>query len=328
MVRVILPPRTITVAVRSVDDGLAVTVTVTVPSFDPEEGVTVSQEVALLLPLVVQSMLEATVNVSLPAAGEKFKEAVDAVKKGAAPACVTLMVRVMPLPLMVIVAVRPEVDVWPAAVTLTVPSFVPDDRETVSHVSEPLLTVQIVLDSIVNVCCSPAAGKLNEAGVTVKMASAPSCDTLMVCFKSSPVIVIVAVRADADGLAMAFTVTVLSFEPDSGETVSQEVALLLTVQLVLVSIVSDFSSADDEKLMAVSETDNEATNPPCFTLTERTMSPPLTVRVAVRCDLSLFSKAVTLTVPLFEPDNGETLSQEGSLFVTFHFTFDSTVNEF
>ena len=58
MVRVIPPPLTVIVPDRDDDDVLAVTKTVTEPLFEPEDGETESQELALLLTLTFQLVLE------------------------------------------------------------------------------------------------------------------------------------------------------------------------------------------------------------------------------------------------------------------------------
>jgi len=86
----------------------------------------------------------------------KLIELVDKVRVGSeeVPVCVTVMVlAVTPVPLIVMVAVRAFAAVLAEAVTVTVPLFEPETGETVSHVGALLLTVQFVLDVIVNVFC-------------------------------------------------------------------------------------------------------------------------------------------------------------------------------
>ena len=69
-----------------------------------------------------------------------------------AAACVTLMVcDTAPVPLTVTVAVRCVVPVLLVAVRATVPLFIPETGETVSH-EALLLTVQFVLDVMVINC--------------------------------------------------------------------------------------------------------------------------------------------------------------------------------
>ena len=56
-----------------------------------------------------------------------------------------------PVPLTVIDAVRCDEPVLAEVVMVTAPFPVPDAGETVSHVAEPLLTVQLILEVIVSV---------------------------------------------------------------------------------------------------------------------------------------------------------------------------------
>ena len=65
------------------------------------------------------------------------------------------MVRVVPPPLIVMVAARDDVDVWEAAVTVTVLLSDPDNGDIVSQGVSLQLTVQSVLEEIVNVSVPP-----------------------------------------------------------------------------------------------------------------------------------------------------------------------------
>ena len=210
------------------------------------------------------------------------------------------------------VAVRENAVVLAATVTVIVPLFDPATGETVNH-GELLRASQFVLDSIVNVMDSPEGEKLIEVRDKVKYSAVPSCVTLMVCVRSPALTVMVAFRSIAEGLAVALTVTVPLLEPEDGKTVSQDVSLLLTVQLVLDSIANVFSSDDDKKVNEVVDADRET--PTCVTLIVCTISPPVTVMVAVRSDAVVLSVAVTLTVAFFEPDNGVIESQVSSLLI-------------
>ena len=79
-----------------------------------------------------------------------------------AAACVTLMVCVVtPIPLTVIVAVRGVVAILAVVVTVTVPLLLPEVEVTVAQVAS-LLTVQSVLDVILNDFCSPAEVTFSE----------------------------------------------------------------------------------------------------------------------------------------------------------------------
>ena len=78
-----------------------------------------------------------------------------------APACVTLMICVMPLPLTVTVPVREEDEVLAVVVTVILLPLEPEVTETVSHDAE-LLIIQLVLEVMVNDFCSPDDAKLIE----------------------------------------------------------------------------------------------------------------------------------------------------------------------
>jgi len=139
-------------------------------------------------------------------------------------------------------AVRAEAPVFAEAVTVTVPLFEPETGETVSHVGSLLLTVQDVLEVIVNVCCCPSAAKFKVFGDTVRVGFVvpATCVTLIVRVVTPvPFIVTMAFRAVLYGFAAAVTVTVPLFAPEAGETVSHVGSLLLTVQAVLDEIVND-----------------------------------------------------------------------------------------
>jgi hypothetical protein len=75
-------------------------------------------------------------------------------------------VRVMLPPVIVTVAVRWLVIVFASAVTLIVPSLLPEAGETVSHVASSL-AVQLTLEVTAMDLASPAAVKLSVAGETV-----------------------------------------------------------------------------------------------------------------------------------------------------------------
>ena len=58
----------------------------------------------------------------------------------------------------------------------------------------------------------------------------------------------------------------------------------------------------------------------------RVVPPPLTVMIAVRCEVD--EEAVTLIVPLFEPEVGEIVSQDESSLLTVQLVFEVIVNVF
>ena len=125
-----------------------------------------------------------------------------------------------------------------------------------------------------------------------------------------PLTVIVAVRCVVPVFAAALTVTVPLFAPEDGEKVSHEGASLMTVQFVLEVMLKDCCTASDVKVIVFVDKTNEYTAPVCVTLMVCEVTPvPLMVIVAVRCIVSALAVAVTVTVPLFAPEDGETVSQ-------------------
>jgi hypothetical protein len=106
-------------------------VTLIEPLLLPEAGETVIQDASSL---AVQLTLEVTVTDRVAAADVKSSvagETVSALAGGVAAACVMATVRVMPPPITVRVAVRGLVAAFASAVTLTVPSLLPESGETV-----------------------------------------------------------------------------------------------------------------------------------------------------------------------------------------------------
>jgi hypothetical protein len=61
-------------------------------------------------------------------------------------------------------------------------------------------------------------------------------------------------------------------------------------------------------------------------LTVRVNPPPETVIVAVRWLVDELAEAVTFTVPLLAPEEGETVAQDAEL-VTVQFALEETVND-
>jgi hypothetical protein len=314
------PPLTVMVAVRSDVEGLAAALTLTVPSPEPEAGETVNQ-VALLR--TVQLVLELTENVSSSPPDTKKSEFEDTLKGPLD--CVTLIFALKLPPLMVMVAVRSHAEELAAALTLTVPLPLPEAGETVNQLAS-LLTVQLALNWIVNVCSLTSDEKLSEFVDTLKGLLA--CVTLMVRVMPSPLTVTVAVRSDVKELIEDETVIVLSPEPEVGETESHD-SLLLTFQRVLEVMENDFCSLEYEKLNDSSDTFREGSNSPCVMLIVCVIPSPLTVIVAVRWNLTAFSIAVIVTVPLPEPECVENSSQPSasSSQLTVQLVLDVTVND-
>jgi hypothetical protein len=183
------PPVTVIVAVREEVDVLAWAVTVIVALLVLAHNDTDNQDA---LPLsIVQVELAEMVKVLCPPAYAKSSSVGETDR--AVPACVTEMVRVIPPPLMVIVAVRWDTAVLAAAVMVIVALLEPVVVDSVSQEASPLLTVQLVLEVMVNVRGSPADEKFSDVVEMVRVAE-PVCVTVMFRMILPPLMVIVAVR--------------------------------------------------------------------------------------------------------------------------------------
>jgi hypothetical protein len=200
-------------------------------------------------------VLEDIVNVCCWPEDGKLIEFVDTVKIGVIPACVTLIVcAVSSEALTEMEAVRGFNPVFAEDVTVTAPLFEPDDGETVSHVGELLLIVQLVLDVIVKACCPPSATKFIVDVDTDKFGFAAACSIVTCRDKVSAVIVRMAFRDESSGLARTDTVISLFPLPETGWTVHQD-WLEVIVQAALEVMVNGFCSAEALKLSDVVETD-------------------------------------------------------------------------
>jgi hypothetical protein len=269
------------VAIREEVVVLAVAETVIVALPEPRDGDTVSH---VALPLsTVQLMLEVITKVAVSLADEKLNVLLETVRNANIPSCDTFIVRNIPPPLMVIVAVREEVDVlaWVVTVIVALPELAVVDK--VSQEASPLLTVQLVLEVIVNGRGSPEDEKFNEDGETSKTGVIPTCVTFTIRFIPPALMMIVAVREEVDVLAAAVTVIVLLLEPEDEDRVSHVAVPLLTVQLALEVMFIARCSTEDEK--SNEEGDTDRTAPSCVTVTVRDDTPGialLTVIVPVR----------------------------------------------
>jgi hypothetical protein len=159
------------------------------------EGVTPDtvSHVALLVG-AVHVMLDVTVMVALPPAGNALHVADD--NSSTTGACVTVIVRVSPPPVTVTVAVLGSVPVLYAVAVMTneplLVWLVGLTLDTVSHVSLLAGMLHVRLDVTVIVLLPPAGGVAHVAGDNVSTAAA--CVTLIVWVLPPPATVIVAVR--------------------------------------------------------------------------------------------------------------------------------------
>ena len=145
-----------------------------------------------------------------------------------------------------------------------------------------------------------------------------------------PLTVSVADRWVDDELLEAVTVIVPLEESEDGEMVSHdsEPELLLTFQLTFDVTVTGFDSPEWIKLKEDGETSKLGAF--CVTLIVCGITPGRllsTVMVADRSDDDVLVAAVTVIVPLFVPDDGDTVSHE-ALLLTDQLILDEIVNDF
>jgi len=123
-----------------------------------------------------------------------------------------------------------------------------------------------------------------------------------------PVLVFVAV------FAATLSVSWLLFIPLVGETVSQEVSLLVAVHKVFEVTVTVVVSADVDGSQAVGDTVSDAAaEDSCVTVTVLVIPLPVTVTVPILADVPAFAKAASMIFPLPVPLAGDTISQDALL---------------
>ena len=140
-----------------------------------------------------------------------------------------------------------------------------------------------------------------------------------------PLTVIVADRSEVDVFSSAVTVTVPSFKPEAGETVSHVAEPALTDQLVFEVMVKVFCSPEDEKLSDKGETVKYEAS--CVTLMVFVIPPPLTDMVVSRLFSDELLVAVTVIVPSLDPEGGE-IDSHDEVLLTIQLVFEEIVNDF
>ena len=128
-----LPPETVTVAVRCEVVLFAVAVIVNEPLLLPLVGETVSH--AALLDTDHDTLDVTVTEGEAPPLTPKLCDVGETVSVASMPACVTFIVLVIPLPETVTVALRCVVPVFAVAVIVNEPLLLPLVDETVSHVA-------------------------------------------------------------------------------------------------------------------------------------------------------------------------------------------------
>jgi len=136
----------------------------------------------------------------------------------------------------------------------------------------------------------------------------------MVCARSPAFTVIVALREDVEVFSVTLTVTVASFEPDDVLTLHQ-VWLLVTDQEVLEVMVKESFPLEASNVKLLLFNCSVTLAPDCVTVMFCDCSPALTVMVAVRESMEVFSDTLTVIVPLFDPEKVLTVHQSWSLVI-------------
>ena len=307
MVLVIPLPSTVIVPVRSDAPVFAVTFSVIVSSPVPLEGVTVSQEAALLD--AVQDTFDVTAMVVLSAADPVF-QAVGATTRFDGAAWVTAMVLVIPLPTTVIVPVRSVVPVFSDTTNETEPLPVPSDGVAISQEAASLDTVQDIFEETVTTGQTPAEapvfhvsgetyrlGTNSAAWVTAIVLVMPPPATVTV-----PVLLLVPVFCVTASPRMPFPVPL---DPPATSTISHE-ALLDTVQATLdVTFAVVAAAAAPGFHSSGATTRTGGVSAAWVTAIVLVMPPPVTVIVPVLLLVPVFcvtaSPRIPSPVPLFPP---------------------------
>jgi hypothetical protein len=288
---VIPPPVTVTIPMRGLVEGLAVTATCAVSSFVPLVGDTETQ-VALLL--MLQLILEAMENVVLPDPAPKERAVGNMVNAAAAPDCETATVLVIPAPATVTIALREPVEGLAATTTVTAASLEPPAGDTEIH-DAPLFVLQLILELTENVELADPAPKERLSGDTVNAAASPDWDTANVLVIPPPVTVTTPPRWLVEGLADTVTVTVVSFVPLAGATEIQD-ASSLALQLMLEVTVNFTLPEPEPKERLVGERINAAAAPDCITVTVLEIPPPDMITVPLRALIEEFVETVTVAL--------------------------------
>jgi hypothetical protein len=298
-----LIPKTVIVAVRTLTLVLdsAVKVIVSLPEPDAELMVNHESE-----PTILHTALEVIVNVALLLASALIlNDSEETVKLEAA--CVTVTVwEGTPVAVIVTVAVRSAVSELTVAVKVTAPLFDPEAGLTVSHVPE-LDTPHPVLAVMLNVAVLLAPALIvNVAGETDKLGIACVIEIVWVGTPAA-VTVTSAVRATALVLAVTVKVIVPLFDPEAGLTVSHvpELDTLHPVLEVMLNVAVLLAPAFIVNVAG--ETDKLGIA--CVTVIVWIGTPAaVTFTVVVRATALVLAVAVKVTVPLFDPEAGLTVS--------------------
>lgn len=222
-VRVMPPPVRVTVPLRELVEGLAVTVTATVVSFVPLAGERVIQTASSL---ALQGTFALSVKVVLPAPAPKVRLGGDTVRERADAAWDTDMVRVSPPPVMVMMPLRTLESGLAVTEMAMVALFEPLAAESVIHSASSLIA-QVTLEMRLTIALPAPAAKVRLGCETVRIASAACWDTSKVLVMPPPETVISPRRGLVVVLASTETVRVALFDPVAGVTESQAASMVV-----------------------------------------------------------------------------------------------------
>lgn len=237
--------------------------------------------------------------------------------KGRAPFWVTLIVRLTwSEPMTVTVALREVKAVFSWQLTCRVAELVPWDGVTLSQESE-VLAVQLTKALRATLEVPPWLLKMREEGLTEIVFTFGDCTTVTPC-EATPFAVRLIVPERELRARFSRTVTWICplLEPEAGETLSQS-RFSAMVQAVLEDTLNVRVPAPDSNCSEEGLALRKGWAAFWVTVTRVDGSPDaLTVMFAERGLAKALAETVTFTVPLFEPEAGEILSQvEDSLTV-------------
>ena len=236
------------------------------------------------------------------------------------------MVLVIPPPVIVMIPVLSDVTVFAAAFKASVLLPDPLDGETVNHDVALLEAVHDTLEvTEMEVLAAEEEGAhevcdtSSDAGAVVE----PACVTVIVLVIAPPVTVIVPVLAKPVLALTASAIEPFPVEPTT--TKPNQESLLETVHEVFdftgTSVATEDAEGAHEDIAnsSVAEPEDAAA---CVTFIVLVIPPPVTVIVPVLLFVAVFAVTLSVSVPLFVPLAGETVSQDWALLDAVHETLE------
>ena len=211
------PAFTVMVALRESVEVFSETIIMTLPSPEPEDGLSVHHERLLS---AVQFVLEVMVKEFEMLEDSKYILVMSNCSVALAPACVTVMFCDCSPAFTVIVAERESMEVFSDTLTVIVPVFEPEEVLTV-HQVWLLVTVHAVLEVMVKVFEPLADSNVKLVLFSCSVGLVPACVTAMVFDRSPAFTVMVALRKSVDVFSVTLTATVALSEPEEVLTTHQ-----------------------------------------------------------------------------------------------------------